>query len=96
MHLIDHLRSKLLFWRHKNINKVFKKYVLPLAIITIVWEIIEDVVFPLIFYFLGKHVHPSFYAGMPVAWLLCIHPIAIPIIFAIYCHVNNKVNYPGP
>lgn len=90
MRILHHLYCKLAFWRHKNINKIFKKYVLPLAIITIVWEIIEDIGFPILFYFLGKHVHPSFYVGMPVSWLLCIHPIAIPLIFSVYCFIVNK------
>ena len=90
MGIIDHLKNKILFWKGKNIRKVFKKYVLPLAVITIAWEIIEDILFPIMFYFLGKYIHPTFYAGMPVSWLLCIHPIAVPAIFGFYCWATRK------
>tara|TARA_B100000700_G_scaffold324626_1_gene431265 strand:+ start:1245 stop:1496 length:252 start_codon:yes stop_codon:yes gene_type:complete len=59
-----------------------KQHGLALVIIIIGWEIIEDVLFPLLFIFLGNNVHPAFYAGAPASWLLCIHWLAVPIIWS--------------
>lgn len=55
-----------------------------LLVITIVWEIIEDVIFPAMFWALGKWVHPAFYAGIPVSWILCLHWIAVPLIWGLW------------
>jgi hypothetical protein len=58
-----------------------KKHGLALVIIIIGWEIIEDVLFPVLFVLLGNHVHPAFYAGAPASLLLCVHWLAVPLIW---------------
>jgi len=73
-HKIDHIK-----W--SSIKKTFKENGLALVVIIVLWEIIEDVGFPLLFVLLGKYTHPSFYAAVPVSWLLCLHWIAVPLMW---------------
>ena len=67
-----------------------KEHGLALVVIIVGWEIVEDVVFPLLFIFLGNHVHPAFYAGAPAAWLLCIHWLAVPILWGWWISYSGK------
>ena len=78
----DRLGHKLDHFRWSTIKRTMKEHGLALVIIIIGWEIIEDVLFPLLFVFLGNNVHPAFYAGAPASWLLCIHWLAVPIIWS--------------
>ncbi len=78
----DRLGHKLDHFRWGTIKRTMKQHGLALVIIIIGWEIIEDVLFPLLFIFLGNNVHPAFYAGAPASWLLCIHWLAVPIIWS--------------
>jgi hypothetical protein len=87
---LHNLKHKLAFWASTNLKTTWKRYGLPLLIIFIAWEIIEDVIFPLIFAWLGANVNPAFFAGIPVAWLLCLHPIAVPLIWWVYCFILRK------
>ncbi len=89
-YLKHNLKHKWDFWRWSKLKEKFKKYGLPLLIIFIVWEIIEDIIFPYIAYLLGKHVHQGFYTLIPVSWLACAHPIAVPAIFWIYLKISGK------
>ena len=50
------------------LKKTMKEHGLALVVIIVAWEIIEDVLFPLLFAGLGKFIHPVFYTGIPVAW----------------------------
>jgi hypothetical protein len=84
------IKHKLNLFRWKNLKSYWEEYGLPFVIILIVWEIIEDILFPIAFWLLGKFVDPAFYAAIPVAWLLCVHPIAVPIIWSWYCFVFKK------
>ena len=68
-----------LSWDH--IKNTLKKHGIAFVIIVIGWEIIEDIIFPVLFALLGKYVHPIFYGGVPVSWLLCLHWIAVPAIW---------------
>ena len=88
--LIHNVKHKLGMLRWKNLKPYWDEYGLPFLIILIVWEIIEDVLFPIMFWLLGKFVNPAFYAGIPVSWILCVHPIAVPIIWPWYCFVFKK------
>lgn len=81
---------KIAFWKIKNLRGKIKKYGLPLLVIFIAWEILEDIIFPYIAYLLGESVHPGFYTLMPIAWIACLHPIAVPAIFWIYLKVTKK------
>jgi len=86
------INHRVQFWTFSNLKSVILKHGKALLIIFIVWEIIEDVLFPAMAYLLGKYVDPSFYAVMPVAWLFCLHPVAVPIIWAVYCKMSGKKN----
>ena len=73
-HKMEHLKLQKLL-------DILKEHGLALVIIIVGWEIIEDVLFPVLFIFLGNHVHPAFYAGAPAAWLLCVHWLAVPLMW---------------
>lgn len=53
-------------------------------VIVVGWEIIEDVIFPIIFAALGNNVHPAFYAGVPASLILCFHWLAIPVLWGLW------------
>ena len=73
-HKLEHLK-----W--SNLKKVLKAHGTALVVIIVLWEIIEDVLFPLLFALLGAYVHPSFYAGIPVAWVFCLHWLMVPLMW---------------
>ncbi len=77
----DRVSHKLDHFKWVNIKKTLREHGLALVIIIVGWEIIEDVLFPVLFALLGNHVHPAFYAGIPAAWLLCLHWLAVPLIW---------------
>ena len=78
------LSHKLEHFKWSNIKKTMRENGVALVVIIIGWEIIEDVLFPLLFIFLGNHVHPAFYAGAPAAWILCLHWLAVPIMWGLW------------
>ena len=84
----DRLGHKLEHFKWSNIKQTFRDHGLALVVIIVGWEIIEDVLFPVLFAVLGNYVHPVFYAGIPAAWLLCLHWIAVPVIWGWW--VNMK------
>ena len=63
---------------------MFRAHGLALVVIIVGWEIVEDVVFPVVFALLGKYVHPAFFAGIPASIILCFHWIAIPVLWGIW------------
>jgi len=69
-----------------------REHGLSLVVIIIAWEIIEDILFPLLFIFLGNHIHPIFYAGVPGAWLLCVHWLAVPLIWKWWIKIRGEKN----
>ena len=84
------LGHKLGHFRWDSIKKTFKEHGLALVVIIIIWEIIEDVLFPLLFIFLGNYVHPAFYAGAPAAWVLCLHWLVVPITWGWWVKIRGK------
>ena len=88
LHKLEHLR-----W--SSIKKIMRKHGLALVVIIIGWEIIEDVLFPLAFIWLGRHVHPIFLAGAPAAWLLCLHWLAVPICWSWWIKLSKNVRDDG-
>ncbi len=54
----------------EKLKGFLKKNGLAFVIIFVGWEIVEDVVFPIIFGALGNYVHPAFYAGIPASLIL--------------------------
>lgn len=81
-HKLEHLK-----W--DNIKKTFRENGLALVVIIVVWEIIEDIVFPAIFALLGKYVHPVFFAGIPVAWIVCLHWLMVPVLWGMWIKLKK-------
>ena len=73
-----------------KIKKFLKENGLAFVIIFLGWEIIEDILFPILFVFLGNHVHPAFYAGAPAAWLLCLHWLAVPLMWGAWLKIKGR------
>lgn len=86
----ERIAHKLEHIRWSSIKSTFKKHGLALAIIIIGWEIIEDVVFPVLFVFLGNNVHPVFYTGAPASLLLCFHWLMVPLLWGWWIRLSGK------
>ena len=84
-HKLEHLK-----WA--NIKKMFRENGLALVVIIVGWEIIEDVLFPAIFALLGKYVHPAFFAGIPVAWIVCLHWLMVPLLWGVWIKIKKGEN----
>ena len=84
------LKHKLEHFSLDSLKRTFKEHGLALVLIILIWEVIEDVLFPILFIALGTYVHPAFYAGAPAAWLLCLHWLAVPILWGLWMKVSNK------
>ena len=80
------------YFRLSYIKELFKEHGLAFAVIFVVWEVIEIVMFPLLFWWLGNNVNPWFLTGAPVSWLLCVHPIVVPITWAIWIKISRRTN----
>ena len=70
-------------------KKIFD-YGLPLVIIFIFWEVIEDIFIPYAFYLLGENVNEAFYAFIPASFFVCLHWITVPLTFFIYLKITGK------
>lgn len=81
-HKLEHLK-----W--SNIKKMFRENGLALVVIIVGWEIIEDIVFPAIFALLGNYVHPIFFTGIPIAWIVCLHWLMVPILWGIWIKIKK-------
>jgi len=86
----DRLSHKLEHLKWSVIKTTFKEHGLALVVIIVGWEIIEDILFPLLFILLGDYVHPGFYAGVPASWLLCLHWLAVPILWSWWIRLSGK------
>ena len=84
--------SKLEHFSTEKIKRFLKKNGLAFVIIFIGWEIVEDVVFPIIFGALGAYIHPAFYAGIPASLILCFHWLAIPILWGAWVKITNRTD----
>ena len=78
-----------------SIKNTFREHGLALVIIIVVWEIIEDVLFPILFVFLGTHVHPAFLVGVPASLLLCLHWLAVPLLWSAWIRLRGESNESG-
>jgi len=86
-HRIAH---KLEHFSLSKLKETLKHHGLALVVIIVVWEIIEDILFPILFAILGNFVHPVFYAGIPAAWLLCLHWLAVPLLWGWWIRISKK------
>ena len=84
------LQHKLEHFSLASIKKTLKENGLALVIIIVGWEIAEDVIFPVLFVFLGNHVHPAFYAGAPASLLLCFHWLAVPLMWGWWMKIKKS------
>ena len=94
MRIVQWLKERILHkfenFSIKKIKDFLKKNGLAFVIIFIGWEIVEDVVFPIVFAYLGNYVHPAFYAGIPASLILCFHWLAIPILWGLWLSIQKK------
>jgi len=74
----------------RNLKQLFKAHGLAFVVIFIVWEIIEDALFPLLFYWMGNNIDPWFHAAIPVSWLLCLHGIMVPLTWSLWIKIRRK------
>jgi len=82
LHKLEHLR-----W--ENLKNVMAKNGMALVVIIIAWEIIEDILFPILFIWLGNNVNPMFLAGVPISWLICLHWLAVPVLWWCWVKIKN-------
>jgi len=78
------IKHKLEHIKPSRLMDTIMEHGIALVVIIVMWEIIEDILFPILFIWLGKNVNPWFLAGAPVSWLLCLHPIAVPLLWAAW------------
>ena len=76
--------------RWSSIKSLFREHGLALVVIIVGWEIIEDVVFPAIFALLGNYVHPAFFAGIPAAWIVCLHWFMVPVLWSWWIRISKQ------
>ena len=88
--LCHHVHHKISHFRPAHLLDILKEHGLALVTIIIVWEIIEDVLFPILFIWLGHNVNPWFITGAPISWLLCLHPIAVPVMWSIWIKISRR------
>ena len=86
----DRLKHKLKHFNPSHLLGVFKEHGIALLIIVIIWEIIEDIMFPILFIWLGKNVNPWFITGAPLSWLLCLHPVMVPATWGLWVKAKGK------
>ena len=86
------LTHKLHHFKWSYIKKLLREHGMAFLVIFIIWEIIEDIMFPLLFIWLGNNVNPWFLTGAPLSWLLCVHPIAVPIMWGIWVKISRRTN----
>ena len=80
------------YFRLSYIKELFKEHGLAFAVIFVIWEVVEIVMFPLLFWWLGNNVNPWFLTGAPISWLLCVHPITVPITWAMWIKISRRTN----
>ena len=83
LHKLEHVKLN-------NLLDILSKHGVALVIIIVGWEIIEDVLFPLLFIWLGNSVHPAFLAGAPAAWLICLHWLVVPLTWSFWIKISGQ------
>lgn len=82
-HKLEHLKPK-------HLVKTLKEHGVALLVIVVGWEIIEDILFPWLFIWLGAHIHPAFYIGVPASLLLCVHWLMVPTLWGLWIKIKKK------
>jgi len=84
------LAHKFEHFRLSHLVDTLKEHGPALIAIIVVWEIIEDVCFPLLFIWLGTHVHSIFLIGAPASWLLCLHWLVVPLTWNFWVKFKTR------
>ena len=82
-HKLEHLTLKYF-------KEILKKHGMTIFIIIILWEIIESVLLPMLFVFLGNNVNPIFFGCIPACWIICLHWFAVPLLFGLWLKITGK------
>ena len=88
--IADRIKHKLNHFSLTNIKTILKEHGVALVVIIVGWEIIEDIVFPAIFALLGNYIHPVFFVGIPAAWILCLHWLMVPVLWAAWIKLKGE------
>ena len=86
----NNIEKKKKYFSLDYLKSLFKKHGMAFLIIVVGWEIVEDVVAPIIFGILGNYVNPIFYTGIPASLILCFHWAAVPILFGIWLKISGS------
>ena len=86
------ISHKLDNFSKEKLKAFIKKNGLAFVVIFVGWEIVEDVVFPLMFLWLGNNVHPTFHTGIIASLVMCFHPVAVPVLWAIWVKISRRKN----
>ena len=81
---------KLKHFNWLNIKKTFREHGLALVVIIVGWEIIEDILFPIIFALLGNYVHPIFFVGIPASLIICLHWFMVPLLWGFWIRFKRR------
>lgn len=81
---------KLSHFSLSNLREMFIEHGISLVVIFILWEILEDVISPAIFIWLGINVNETFYVFAPLSWLLCFHWVAVPALWAVWIKIVGE------
>lgn len=88
--VVHRIKHKLEHFHPSVLMDAMKEHGLALVVIIIAWEIIEDILFPILFIWLGTNVNPWFLTGAPISWILCLHPIAVPVLWGLWIRLRRK------
>lgn len=84
------MKHKLHHLELEHLKKDLKEGGIALIVIIITWEIIEDILLPVLFGAMGHYIHPVFYVGIPVAWLMCFHWLVVPILWGLWMKYRKQ------
>ena len=90
--LMHRVRHKLSHFRPSRLMDAIMEHGVAFVVIFIIWEIIEDILFPYLFIWLGHNVNPWFITGAPISWLLCLHPIMVPVMWGLWIKISKRKN----
>jgi hypothetical protein len=88
--ILHRLRHKFSHFSPSRLLDTLKEHGTVLVVIIVGWEIIEDILFPWLFIWLGNNVNPWFITGAPISWLLCLHPIAVPVLWGAWIKISRR------
>jgi hypothetical protein len=87
------LKHKLKHLSPSHLLEVLRENGWALVVIIVLWELIEDVIFPIVFIWLGTNVNPVFLAGAPIAWLICLHWLMVPLTWTCWIKFKKWRNH---